>query len=117
MNRVVSEINACFNAASCHQREIAMAKPFHESVVDILAQVGITLGNNSRSLAVGILATLIRKTKIPKNHDAIANALRAQADSESPNQDILRALAHIESEKERCEMEAQAKAKENQITQ
>jgi len=47
-----------------------LRRPFHESIVDAIRTSGCT--------GLSTLLPLIRRTKIPKNHDAIAEALKEE---------------------------------------
>lgn len=50
-----------------------MSKPFHESIVDSIQEV-------TRPRELHALASIIKVTDIPKNHEAIMNALTSKRD-------------------------------------
>ena len=89
-----------------------MAKPFHESIVDLIQQVNTTLGDNSKPLVLGVLATLIEQTIIPKNHDTITKTLRDAAKGTGPQSYVHPAIIHLAQEKERCEQQAREKTEQ-----
>lgn len=83
--------------------------PFHETIVTAIR------GSNNSSL--GVLTPLVRKTKIPKNHDVIAQALREKIEyydlaGEFDMEGVQIKVALKEIEQQKQEAEAEAKAKE-----
>ncbi|OGZ29228.1 MAG: hypothetical protein A2427_03040 [Candidatus Nealsonbacteria bacterium RIFOXYC1_FULL_40_7] len=53
--------------------ELSKTKPFHESIVDEIRRMN-ELSEDAKLTGLGVLAHLIMRTKIPKNHNAIAEA-------------------------------------------
>lgn len=90
------------------ETEKAVWRPFHETIVEVIS------GSGHSSL--GVLTPLVRKTKIPKNHDAIAQVLRERIEYydlanelDAEGVKIGKALEAVEQQKQEAEAEKRAK--------
>lgn len=79
-------------------------KPFHETIVEAIRRAS--------SVELGCLATLIKATKIPKNHDAIIAAWNERRQAICWGGNDLHLLADLLGQKREAEEKEKAKEKE-----
>lgn len=68
--------------------EDIVLKPFHESVVNIINGVGTDKAPFTNYEMMRVLAVLLKATKIPKGHDQIIEAWKAQSQRFGLNDDL-----------------------------
>ncbi|MFA6273510.1 MAG: hypothetical protein WC673_03440 [Candidatus Paceibacterota bacterium] len=84
-------------------------RPFHETIIDAI--------HSASSNDLRCLATLIKATKIPKNHDEIIAAWKQQREDVGWDNEELGVSADLLEQKQEAAEKENAKAKEKEQTE